>query len=77
MVSIILMGCASGTTIYWPVCTMFHQAEKKRIKDEEKERKRLEKERKQKEKEDRAKKKGMKNFSVKKAEKSSLSQVKF
>lgn len=56
---------------------MFHQAEKKRIKDEEKERKRLEKERKQKEKEDRAKKKGMKNFSVKKAEKSSLSQVKF
>ena len=51
------------------------QAEKKRIKDEEKEKKRLEKERKQKEKEDRAKKRGMKNFSIKKSEKSSLSAV--
>lgn len=53
----------------------FSQAEKKRIKDEEKERKRLEKERIQKEKEDRAKSKGMKNFAIKKSEKSSLSAV--
>ena len=35
----------------------------------------MEKERKQKEKEDRAKKRGMKNFSIKKSEKSSLSAV--
>lgn len=51
------------------------QAEKRRIKEEEKERKRLEKERIKREKEERAKNMGKKNFTVKKAEKSSLDQV--